>query len=88
MANAAKISDLTSHGGSIVGPGAPSVLINGLPAAVLGDRIFCVIPPLHHAFCNKGSASVFINGKPAIRQGDSTSCGAVVISGSGNVNIG
>ena len=32
-------------GGPIVGPGCPTVLIGGMPAAVLGDMCICVGPP-------------------------------------------
>ena len=32
-------------GGPIIGPGAPTVLIGGIPAAVLGDSCTCVGPP-------------------------------------------
>jgi len=34
---AARVKDQTNHGGSITGPGAPTVLIGGLPAARVGD---------------------------------------------------
>jgi uncharacterized Zn-binding protein involved in type VI secretion len=34
---AARVTDLVSNAGMITGPGAPTVLINGLPAARLGD---------------------------------------------------
>ena len=37
MPSAARVSDLSVHGGTIVGPGVPTVLIGGMPAAVLGD---------------------------------------------------
>src|SRR6187431_41762 len=42
-------------GGPIIGPGAPTVLIGGLPAAVVGDNCVCVGPP---DAIVKGSATV------------------------------
>jgi uncharacterized Zn-binding protein involved in type VI secretion len=32
-------------GGPIVGPGAPTVMIAGMPAAVVGDLAVCTGPP-------------------------------------------
>jgi uncharacterized Zn-binding protein involved in type VI secretion len=32
-------------GGPITGPGAPTVLLEGLPASVMGDLCVCVGPP-------------------------------------------
>lgn len=72
-------------GGPIVGPGAPTVLIAGLPAAVVGDIVTCVGPPDTIVM---GSATVFIGGKPAARMGDSTAHGGVIVLGSPTVMIG
>ncbi|MFD2914096.1 PAAR domain-containing protein [Psychroserpens luteus] len=72
-------------GGPIVGPGAPTVLIGGMPAAVLGDHCVCVGPP---DAIIKGSATVMIGGRPAARMGDSTAHGGTIISGCPVVIIG
>ncbi len=72
-------------GGPIVGPGAPTVLIGGLPAAVMGDNVVCVGPP---ATIIKGSATVLIGGKPAARMGDNTAHGGVITLGCPTVMIG
>ena len=53
---------LTNLGGPIVGPGAATVLIGKLPAAVMGDSCVCVGPP---DTIIKGSSTVMICGKPA-----------------------
>ncbi|MDP3614694.1 MAG: PAAR domain-containing protein, partial [Rubrivivax sp.] len=45
MPSAARITDISVHGGTVLGPGVPTVLVGGLPAAVLGDLHSCVIPP-------------------------------------------
>ena len=72
-------------GGPIVGPGAPTVLIGGLPAAKVGDMLVCVGPPDSIV---KGSATVQIMGMPAARMGDSTAHGGTIVLGMPNVLIG
>jgi uncharacterized Zn-binding protein involved in type VI secretion len=72
-------------GGPIVGPGSPTVLIGGLPAALVGDTCVCVGPP---DSIIKGSATVLIGGKPAARMGDSTAHGGTIAAGYLNVMIG
>jgi uncharacterized Zn-binding protein involved in type VI secretion len=72
-------------GGPIVGPGAPTVLIGNMPAAVVGDMVTCVGPP---DTIVKGSATVLIGGKPAARMGDSTAHGGTIVAGFPQVMIG
>ena len=72
-------------GGPISGPGVPTVLIGGMPAAVMGDMAVCVGPPDTIA---KGSATVMIGGKPAARLGDMTAHGGTIILGCMTVMIG
>ncbi|MCB0835204.1 MAG: PAAR domain-containing protein [Bacteroidetes bacterium] len=72
-------------GGPVVGPGVPTVLIEKLPAAVLGDMLVCVGPP---DTIIKGSATVMIGGKPAARMGDSTAHGGEIVLGAFTVIIG
>lgn len=72
-------------GGPILPPGAPTVLIGGMPAAVVGDQCVCVGPPDAIAM---GSATVFIGGKPAARMGDSTAHGGTIVAGCPAVIIG
>ena len=72
-------------GGPITGPGAPTVLIGKMPAAVLGDMLVCVGPPDSIV---KGSATVLIGGKPAARMGDTTAHGGSIVLGEPTVLIG
>ena len=72
-------------GGPITGPGAATVLIGGLPAAVVGDMAVCTGPPDTIA---KGSATVMIGGKPAARLGDTMAHGGTIILGLPTVMIG
>lgn len=80
------VNGIVPHvGGPIVGPGAATVLIGGLPAAVVGDNCTCVGPP---ATVAKGSATVLIGGKPAARLGDNTAHGGTIVAGLPTVMIG
>ncbi len=72
-------------GGPIIGPGAPSVLIGSLPAALLGDMMVCVGPP---DTISTGSSTVMICGKPAARMGDKTAHGGSIVLGLPTVMIG
>jgi len=61
---AARLTDLTVTGDVIVGPGVPNVLIEGLPASVMGDMVSgaaCV------GSITMGSPTVLISGRPAAR---------------------
>ena len=72
-------------GGPIIGPGVPTVLIAGIPAAVAGDMCSCVGPP---DTIVKGSATVMISGRPAARMGDTTAHGGSIVLGAPTVMIG
>jgi len=78
---AARLGDMTAHGGAIVGPGVPTVLIGGMPAATLGDMHVCPmvtpgVPPIPHVGgpITLGSMGVMIGKKPAARMGDMAIC--------------
>ena len=91
---AARLGDATAHGG-VVTSGNPTVLINGQPAAALGDLHVCPLcSPGPHVGgpVLAGAPTVLIGGKPAARVGDACTCAApapdVILSGSPNVLIG
>jgi uncharacterized Zn-binding protein involved in type VI secretion len=92
MPMAARVLDPTAHPGTVAGPGVPNVLINGKPAAVVGDQHTCAMPtpagPHPPAPFAKGSLTVFISGRPALRVGDVSGCGAPITIGAPNVWIG
>jgi uncharacterized Zn-binding protein involved in type VI secretion len=71
-------------GGPITAPGAPTVLIAGLPAARVGDLVTCVGPPDTIAL---GSFTVLIGGQPAARMGDTTAHGGSIVLGCPTVVI-
>lgn len=78
-------SPIPHVGGPVVGPGVPTVLIGGMPAAVVGDTCICVGPPDTVAM---GSTTVMIGGKPAARMGDTTAHGGSIAIGCPTVMIG
>ena len=80
------VSGTVPHvGGPVSGPSVPTVLIGGMPAAVMGDMCVCVGPPDTIIL---GSTGVFIGGKPAARMGDSTVHGGKIVVGCPTVLIG
>lgn len=92
MAFAARVGDVTTHGGTIVGPGVATVLIGGMPASVVGDMHVCSLPPTGHqptaSPFTSGSATVLIGGVPAVRTTDSCACGAMAAVGAPTVSVG
>ena len=92
MPPAARVGDPTGHPGTITGPGVPTVLIENMPAAVVGDMHACSMPPTTGPHpptpFPAGSATVFIGGRPAVRLADTAGCGAPVIVGAFTVLIG
>ncbi|WP_428242858.1 PAAR domain-containing protein [Gynuella sp.] len=92
MPAAVRVGDSSNHGGVVAGPGVPTVLIAGMPAAVLGDIHICSLPPVSHQPTGSpfisGSSTVLIAGKPALRTTDTCGCGAMVVVGAPTVSIG
>jgi uncharacterized Zn-binding protein involved in type VI secretion len=78
MLPAARITDMivsTATSGvptPIIPPGAPTVLIAGLPAARMGDTCGADV-------IIKGSATVLIGGMPAARMADLTAAGGAIL---------
>lgn len=95
MPPAARINDMhvcpmsdgpKPHVGGPILPGSnTSVLIEGLPAAVVGDSCICAGPI---DTIVSGSATVFIGGNQAVRMGDSTAHGGSIVIGCPTVIIG
>jgi len=79
------VTGIVPHvGGPILPPGAPTVLIGGLPAARVSDMVTCVGPPDLIAM---GSFKVLIGGLPAARMGDLTAHGGTIVLGCPTVII-
>lgn len=89
---AARVADPTAHPGVITGPGVPTVLIGGMPAATVGSLHACSFPgtPPHppSPIVPPGCPTVLIGGLPAARMGDLTGCAAPIVAGCPTVLIG
>jgi uncharacterized Zn-binding protein involved in type VI secretion len=80
------VTGIVPHvGGPILPPGAPTVLIGGLPAAVVTGMCTCVGPPDTIIL---GSMTVLIGGLPAARLGDPTAHGGTIVGCCPTVMIG
>ena len=79
------VTVLVPHvGGPILPPGAPTVLIGGMPAARATDMCVCVGPPDLIAM---GSPTVLIGGMPAARMLDPSAHGGLIVIGCPTVLI-
>lgn len=81
----ARLGDMSSHGGTII-TGAMRTMINGRPAALMGDLHVCPIPYHGVTPIITGSLNTIAEGRPNARMGDVTGCGAVIVGGSLNTN--
>jgi uncharacterized Zn-binding protein involved in type VI secretion len=85
MPPAARVGDVSNHGGTLTGPGVATVMIGGMPAAVAGDLHVCSLPPNAHqptaSPFPSGSTTVTIGGLPALRATDACICGAMAAVG-------
>jgi uncharacterized Zn-binding protein involved in type VI secretion len=80
------VTGIVPHvGGPISGPGCPTVLIGGLPAARVSDMAVCVGPPDVIAM---GCFTVLIGNMPAARMGDTCAHGGTIVLGYPTVLIG
>lgn len=61
---AARLTDLTATGDTITGPGVATVLIENMPASVMGDM---VTGAACQGSITMGSPTVLIGGRPAAR---------------------
>ena len=77
-----------SAGGTILGPGVASVIVNGAAVSVKGDNVAGHGTGPHAAPVMVGSSStVFAGGIGIVRAGDAASCGDVA-TGSSDVIAG
>ena len=93
----ARVGDQTSGHGPyppnvLGGPGAPSVMLNGAPAAVVGDGTVlpCMAPnnPPLTGVIQDGSPTATAEGKKIARIGDMLTCGCMITGGGQTVGAG
>lgn len=76
---AARVADMTAHGGVILPPGVPTVLIGGMPAATITSMHVCplitvLVPHVGGPILPPGVPTVLIGGLPAATVGDMATC--------------
>lgn len=76
---AARVGDMCAHGGVIIPPGVPTVLIGGMPAATVTSMHVCpmvtvLIPHVSGPILPPGVPTVLIGGMPAATVGDMLTC--------------
>jgi uncharacterized Zn-binding protein involved in type VI secretion len=72
-------------GGPVTGPGVATVLVEDLPAVVVGDGCTCAGPP---DAIVKGCDTVLVGDRPVARLGDRTAHGGLIVSGCATVLAG
>lgn len=82
------IPPIPHQAGGFILRGLVTVLIEGMPAARVGDTILCGGPPPHPDTIAAGSMSVCIGGMQAARVGDPTASGGKIQLGAKRVLIG
>jgi uncharacterized Zn-binding protein involved in type VI secretion len=95
MPEAARLTDTAAHGGMVTAPGCPTVLIESLPAARVGDQHVCPAAdgPKPHVGgpLVQGAQKVRIGGQFASRKGDQALCAGPpdqLVGGAAKVFIG
>jgi uncharacterized Zn-binding protein involved in type VI secretion len=79
MPPAVRVGDVSAHGGTVIGPGMPTVLIGGQPAACVGDMHVCpmvtgIVPHVGGPILPPGIPTVLIGGRPAVAAGAQATC--------------
>jgi uncharacterized Zn-binding protein involved in type VI secretion len=91
MPEAARVG-VDAAGGIIIGPGAPTVTVNGSPIANEGDAVTPHGSGPHNGspvlVPGAGSPTVTAQGEKVFRKGDPATCGHAVATGSANVIVG
>lgn len=88
MPPAARVTDIETCPHTSAGPialGSPSVTIENLPAARVGDKLDC---PGGSTQIESGAPTVKINGHKAARVGDTTCHKGKIVTGAATVTIG
>lgn len=85
MPNVIRLGDSTSHGGQVVQSSASHITMLGKLVALVGDK--CICPIYGHQNCTivSGNGRHVVNGKAVAYHGDKTSCGATLISTTGDL---
>ncbi|HFC96894.1 MAG TPA: PaaR repeat-containing protein [Thermosulfurimonas dismutans] len=84
----ARWTDLSTHGGTLLPPGAIQVLAGGLPVAFLGSNHVCPLPFHPPGALLATGTRLLVQGWPAGRVQDPLPCGAQVLTGEFTILVG
>lgn len=89
MSGAARTGDISSHGGLLIAI-TSQTQIDGRNPITVGALHLCPPPDTWHGpnIVITGSPTSMVEGKAQSRIGDVCACGAVIVSGSGTVDVG
>lgn len=88
MPAVARIGDVSSHGGVLIAPVNKDVITSDRPTAHIGTLHACPIPGHGVTPVVTGIPDVLNGGPPIATVGSVCGCGAVVVTGSGDVEAG
>lgn len=83
----AVLGDVCDHGAVII-TSCRRTLVDGIPVARYGDLVACPLPNHGVNPIVKASGTVWVEGQRVARVGDTTACGATIITGSGEMEVG
>lgn len=82
MRGVIRLHDATDHGGKVISASA-SMLIDGLPAALVGDLVSCPLPGHGVTQILPGNSSMVSNSRQIALHGFQAGCGCSLLSSSG-----
>ncbi|WP_061709393.1 PAAR domain-containing protein [Pseudenterobacter timonensis] len=81
------LGDKTTHGGAVIFASS-TMIVNGKPVALVGDKVSCPIPGHGVNAIIEGSPEWSSDGKAIVIDGCKCQCGCQVISGAPECAIG
>ena len=90
MPGVVRVGRDSAGGGIVIGPGNPTVLVNGAPISTVSDVILTHGPAPHiQPLIATGSKTVFAGGRPiSLALSSVVTCGDTLLPGSTNVIAG
>ncbi|OSI11923.1 hypothetical protein BWD07_08035 [Neisseria canis] len=80
-----RLGDETTHGGNVI-EASSQMIIDGKPAALVGDLVSCPLPGHGINPIIEGSETISFDGKAVALEGCQTACGCTLISSMPNVS--
>lgn len=80
------LGDNTSHGGVVISASS-TIIINGKPAALVGDEVLCPIPGHGLNPIIEGCTDWFENGRAVVVDGCHSGCGCQVIASTSDCSV-